>query len=258
MKTALKVIIGIAGVIVLGVAAIFYFTNALVATADGFFQAVGRQDMAAARGYLAEDFKANTDDAALRAFLSRSALLHFKEASWSNRQVSVGRGELRGSITTDSGGVVPITLTFVKENDAWKIYSIQKPTAGALSGEGADAVPTPAEQVALARRTMDDFAESVRAGNMQHFRASTSQLWQKQFPLQKFEDAFGSAYGMKSAFDAIAGQQPELEPASALAKHGVLLIEGSFAGKSDKVDFDAKYILEGADWKLIGFHFKIW
>lgn len=257
MKTLLKIIIGIVGVIVLGVAAIFYFTSSLVDTADAFFAAVKKQDIAAARGYLAEDFKANTDEAALRNFLAKTALLHFKESSWSNRQISNGRGELRGSVTTDSGGVVPITLTFVKENDAWKIYSIQKPTAGAVTGEAADSVPSQIEQVALAKRTMDDFATSVRDGNMQHFRSSTSQLWQQQFPLEKFEDAFNSAYGAKAAFDGIANLQPTLKPATGLGEHGELVLSGSYAGQPNNVEFDAKYIHEGADWKLIGFHFKI-
>lgn len=258
MKTLLKIIIGIVGAIVLGVAAIFYFTSGLVDIADGFFTAVKKQDIAAARGFLAEEFKANTDEAALRAFLEKSALLRYRKASWSNRQISNGRGELQGSITTDSGGSVPITLTFVKENDAWKIYSIRKPSAGALSGgDSADAVPSVSEQVALVRRTMDDFAASASAGNMRQFRGGTSQLWQQQFPLAKFEDAFGSAYGVKDVFESIAGVTPTLHRATDLGEHGELLLSGSFDAPPHKVEFDAKYIHEGADWKLIGFHFKI-
>jgi len=256
MKTFLKVIVGIVAAIVLLVAAVFYFTSGLVDTADAFFQAVKRQDIAAARTYLAEDFKANTDETALRAFLAKTALLNFKQASWSSREITNGRGELRGSVTTESGGNIPVTLTFVKENGGWKIYSLRKPSAG-ITSDTENPVPNEPERIALAKRTMDDFTASVRAGNMQQFRASTSQLWQQQFPLEKFEDAFRSAYSVREVFDEIADRQPLLKAGDGLGEHGELKVSGSFTGRSHNVEFDAKYIYEGSDWKLIGFHFKV-
>ena len=89
MKKLLKIVIGIAVFVVLVVGAVFYFTGGMTKTADAFFEAVKRQDIAAAHSYLSADFKANTDEAALKAFLSSNALLHFKKASWSNREIRI-------------------------------------------------------------------------------------------------------------------------------------------------------------------------
>ena len=77
-------------------------TSGMVDIADAFFAAVKQKDVAKARDYLAEDFKASTDEKALRDFLSRSAIMNFKQSNWSSRQISGGRGELVGSITTDN------------------------------------------------------------------------------------------------------------------------------------------------------------
>jgi hypothetical protein len=119
MKTFLKVLVGLAVLISVVIAVLagigFYATSGMTDTANEFFRAVKQQDMTKAHGYLAAEFKASTDEAALKTFLSQSAILNFKETSWSGRSLSDGRGDLRGSITTETGGYVPIRVVLVKE-----------------------------------------------------------------------------------------------------------------------------------------------
>ena len=256
MKTFLKVIVGVFVAIVLLVAAIFYFTAGLADAADTFFKAVKRQDFAAARASMSEEFKASTSEAALREFLAKSALLNYKEASWNKREISNGRGELNGTIVTENGGSIPITLTFVKENGAWKIYSIQKPSAGLKGGDTSSSdLPRQDEQMTLVRQTLRDFTASLRAHSMAHFRDAASQLWQEQFPLEKFEDSFGSAYDGTAVFESAADATPQLEYADRLGDEGQLVVSGTVKG-AKLIEFQAKYIREGTAWKLIGFRFK--
>ncbi|MEN6319554.1 MAG: hypothetical protein ABFD82_12455 [Syntrophaceae bacterium] len=257
MNKIVKIIIGIVIVIALAIGAVFYFTAGMEDTADSFFKAIKKQDIAAARGYLSEDFKASTDEASLKEFLSKGALLNFNKASWSNRQISGGRGELNGEVITESGGVVPLKLLFVKENDKWKIYSIQKPTAGLQTVQASPTVPAKADQIVLAKRSMHDFAVSVNNKSMAHFRSTTSQLWQKQFTIEKFEEAFGKVYKFGLDFTILDGYEPIIEPVSALGENGELILKGYFPTKPNKVDFEQKYIYEGVDWKLYGFKFNI-
>lgn len=129
LRNSLEILIGAIGTIVLTIAAGFYFTSGLANTADRFFQAVQQKDFTQANRYLAEEFKISTDGKTLEDFLSKNAILDFKEASWSSREIQNDRGELNGSIKTETGGVVPIEILFVKENDGWKILAIQKPIA---------------------------------------------------------------------------------------------------------------------------------
>jgi hypothetical protein len=257
MNKLVKIVIGIVVVIVVAVAAVFYFTAGMVDAASAFFEAVKKQDLATARGYLSEDFKANTDEAALNAFLSKSALLKFKEASWSSRQVSGGRGDLSGSITTETGGVVPLKLTFVKENGSWKIYSILKPTAGLQLDSESPAIPGKAEQVALVKRSMHDFALSVDAKSMEHFRGTLSQLWQKQATVEKLDDIFGKVYDADVNFMSFDSLEPTINPVSELGENGELVLIGYFPSKPNPLHFTQKYIHEGVDWKLIGFKFNV-
>jgi hypothetical protein len=252
MKTFVKIVVGLVVFIMVAVAAVFYFTSGMVKTADAFFQSVKQQDLAKARGYLSEDFKASTDEVALRAFLTKGAILNFKEASWSERSVSGGRGELNGSITTDTKGVVPIKLMFVKESGTWKIYAIQKPTAGLQSEEASPAVPNKADQVAMIKQAMRDFATSVNNKNMEHFRNSISQLWQKEVTTEKLNTVFAPFIEKAIDLTILEKHEPTIDGEPKLGENGRLVIKGVFPTKPSQVYFEQKFIYEGTAWKLVG------
>jgi hypothetical protein len=256
MKKLLKIVIGIVVVFVSAIVAVFYFTAGMADAADSFFAAIKKQDIATARSYLSEDFKASTDEAALKEFLSKGALLKFKETSWSNRQISGGRGELEGEVITDTGGVVPLKLLFVKENDAWKIYGIQKPTAGLQTEQSSPNTPSKSDQAALVKRSMHDFAVSVNDKSMEHFHGTVSQMWQRQFTTEKFNEVFGKFFGSGMDFTVLDGFEPIVEPVAALGENGELILQGYFPTKPNQVHFVQKYIYEGVGWKLYGFSFE--
>jgi len=257
MKKLLKIVIGIVVVFVAAVIAVFYMASGMTDTADKFFAAIRQQDIATARSYLSEDFKASTDEAALRDFLTRGALLKFKDTSWSNRQISGGRGELNGEVITETGGVVPLKMMFVKENGDWKIYGIQKPTAGLQPEDSSPTIPSKADQVALVKRSMVDFGQSVNAKDMKHFRGTVSQMWQQQFTPEKFEQSFGMMYDKGVDLTMLENLEPEIEPVSALGENGELVLKGQFPTQPSQVHFEQKFIYEGLGWKLFGFHINI-
>lgn len=257
MKTFLKIVIGFAIVSALGIAMVFYFTSGMVDSANAFFDAVKRQNLAEARNFLSVDFKASTDEAALKEFLAKNALTQVKHASWSNRQISSGRGSLDGVVTTESGGSVPLKLTFVKEDGVWKIYAIRKPAAGLQTDGASPDIPGKPAQVELVRQSIRDFAISVDNKSMEHFRGTLSNLWQKQTTAAELDKVFGKTYGADLNFAALDGVEPVLEPVDSLDANGVLIIKGYFPTKPDQFHFQQKYIHEGTNWKLIGFSFNI-
>jgi hypothetical protein len=269
MKKIWKVLGIIAGVIAVIVIVALFATSGLRSTADEFFGAVKQQDMAKARTYLSEEFKASTDDAALKAFLSNSALLNFKEASWSESNIDNGRGELNGLITTETGGHIPIKLMFVKEHEAWKIYALQKPTAGLQSSQPAETpaiassaqpvatVPAAADQINMSRQAMHDFALSVKSKNMEHFRSTISQLWQSQFTTQQLNDAYGQIIKANLDLTVVDPLQPVLDGNAALDDKGVLTIKGHYATHPSTLYFEDNFIYEGVAWKLIGLNIHI-
>ena len=255
MKKWVKILLGVVAVFVIAIAAVFYFTSGMVETADAFFNAVKQKDIAKARSYLAEDFKASTDEKSLSDFLSKGAILNFKESSWSNRQISGGRGELNGSITTDSGGVVPIKMMFVKENDAWKIYAIQKPTAGLQSEDSSPTTPGKSDQTALVRQSMHDFIVSVEKKDMEHFRGTISRLWQRQVTAEQLNTAFKSVIDSGANWAVLENFEPVLSPDAKVDENGVLLLAGRYQ-TNPNILFEQKYVYEGVAWKLVGFSFQ--
>ncbi len=266
MKKWVKILLSVVAVIILTISLVFYFTAGMVDAADAFFMAVKEKDMVKARTYLAEDFKANTNDKALTEFLSSNALLNFKESSWSDRQVNDdGRGELNGSITTETGGLVPIKMTFVKEKDEWKIYAIEKPAAGlqtestttaastANSGSvsSGTGIPDKAQQTAMVKQAMHDFLISVAKKDMTHFRNTVSELWQKQFTVEMLNQGFKQIIDSDANWGVLEKEEPILTAEVKADKDGVIVLSGYYATKPSQVKFEQKYIQEGNVWKLI-------
>jgi len=256
MKKLLKIVIGIVVVFVVAVTVMFYLTSDMTDTAKKFFTAIKAKDYTTAYQYLSEDFRAATPQAEFTSFLEKSALLRFKDASWSNRSISGGRGELDGSVTTESGGVVPIKLGFIKENDKWLIYSIYKPQAGLAGGESGK-LPSESEQVALVKESIRKFALSVNAKDFTVFHKYTSHLWQREMTVQKFNEVFKPFLENNINLLPLDNLSPVFDGTSSIDDNGVLLIKGHYPTKPSKVLFELKYIYEGVSWKLVGTNINV-
>ena len=251
MKTLLKVVIGLVVVFALAIAAIFFLTADMGKTADQFFGAVKAKDYGAAYQLLSEDFRASTPQPELTKFLDRSALLRFREASWTNRSISGGRGELEGSVTTEGGGVVPIKLGFVKENGKWLIYSIHKPQAG-LARDASGKMPSEAEQVALVKDAMRVFARSVNADDFSEFHKYVAVLWQRQVTVKDLDKVFKPFMENDIDLSPLERVSPAFDGPPSLDEQGVLVITGHFPTKPSRVLFKLSYVYEGVSWRLVG------
>lgn len=165
MKKALKIlgVIALLGLVGGGIA--FYATSKMVKVGDEFFAAIKARDYATATSHLSEEFRATIPVSDFAELMDRSALRKLKQVSWNSRSVAPGRGELEGVATTASGGSIPLKLTFVKENGAWRIYALGKDPAGMTGSQGA-ALPRPNEAFALLKATMAKLATAIATGDM--------------------------------------------------------------------------------------------
>lgn len=257
MSKFLKIVAGIIAVIVIAIALVFYFTAGLVETADEFFMAVKNDDLDKAYTYLSEDFKAATPKHELRDFLARTSLSYFKKASWQSRSINAGSGTLVGTITTESDGTVPISISFVKGDSGWKIYSLQKPASGIQEQSTPVQIPSEQDMVKLVADSMHVFALSVNEKSMSKFHAHVSNLWQQQFTPEKFDEAFGAFYNIDVDLTVLRNYSPQFNNKPFIDEQGVLVIEGLYPTEPNKVYFKQKYIYEGLGWKLIGFSTNI-
>ena len=246
----LKLGTGILGPIVLTIALVFYFTAGLVDTADGFFKAVNARDYSKAYQYVSEDFRASSSQQDLMDFLEKSGLVTLKETFWSNRSVQLGRGELGGSVIKENGDVVPIRLRFVKENGAWKIFSIQKPKAG-LSDEKTNLdLPSEAEQLFLVMQSINKLARSVNAKDFTEFYRYVSHVWQKQTTVDDFNQAFKAFIDEGINLSPLEYYSPIFDEGPSVSEEGILSMKGHYPTKPSRVMFKLSYIYEGLNWRL--------
>jgi hypothetical protein len=121
MKKYFKVLTGLLGFCAFGMATVFYLTSGMVDAADQFFMAAKDQNIERAYSFVSADFKDNTPEASFGAHFANLNMQQFKQAKWTSRKFSGTKGQLDGSIVTQSGSLVPISLGFVKVDDSWKI-----------------------------------------------------------------------------------------------------------------------------------------
>lgn len=257
MKTFLKILAGIGALVVIAFIAIIFMTAGMSDTADKFFAAVKSDNYDEAYSLLSEDFKSNTSKSQLKEYLTKNSLDKFKEARWESRSVNGGRGELNGSITTESGGVVPITLGFVKGENDWSIYSIKKPASGIQEETETAAMPSEQGQIKLVSEAMHVFAVSVKEQSMLKMFNHVSNLWQKQFSVAKFDEAFGSFYQFGDALMVLDKHSPQFSAKATIDEDGVLLLKGLYQTKPNQLHFEQQYIYEGLGWKLVGFNANV-
>ncbi len=254
MKAFLKILAGIGAVVVIAIAAVMFMTAGMSDTADKFFAAIKHDNYDEAYSLLSEDFKSNTSKNQLKIFLTKNALTTFKETSWGSRSVNGSRGELAGSITTESGGVVPISLGFVKGENDWKIYSIKKPSSGIQEESKSIQLPSEKDQIELVADSMNIFAISVNDKSMKKFHNHISYTWQKQFSVEKLDEAYGKLYNTGTDLTVLNQHSPQFSSKATIDENGVLLLAGHYPTKPTSVLFEQEFVYEGLGWKLLGFN----
>lgn len=225
MKKMFKILLGFAIVFVLGLTAVFFFTSDMVTVADEFFVAAGAGDLDKAYQLLSEDFQNSVTREQLSGYLAANSLDTYQQAHWNSRSVNGNRGELVGSITTLSGGTVPVTCSFVKGESGWKIYSIQKPVAGFSEEHASRQLPSEEEQIRLVIRLVAEsihvFVEAVHEKSMARLHAHASNLWQQQVTVARLDEAFNFFYGIEGDLRVLNNLSPQFDQKASIDEDGL-------------------------------------
>lgn len=247
-----------AGLVVLTVAivvAVFFFTGGIVETADAFFQQVAEGNMDEAWTHLSADFKESTPRDELEAFLEDSSLAEYESASWNNRRVTPDTGTLEGTVKTPEGRI-PITISFVKEDDGWKIQSIEKePTGIAQSAEVS--VPTLEESAALVKATTQEFAAAINNEDFSEFHKNIAVEFQEKLSPEEFAEVFAVFIEQEIDLSGLENLEPVFTSDPGLAADGTLHLEGYFPSTPSRTHFSYTYVHREEGWKLLGLDVNI-
>ncbi len=251
----LKWIAAFAVVMAVLLAGIFMFTGGMVKDTKDFFIALKNNDTAKAASYLSKTFTDSTSVEELKDFFDNSSLADYKDSSWGSRNITNDTAVIKGSVITESGQKIPLSVSFVKELGKWKILTIDIRKVGLNSKIN---IPSPNEQVELVNEAMTVFSSSLEAGSMAGFYSFLSKLLQKQKTLEEFEKIFASYYPDAPDFRyTTTKSSPVFKQAAFVNEFNELVIEGYYPSGKVNLEFDQKYIREGSAWKLNGFFIEI-
>jgi FlaG/FlaF family flagellin (archaellin) len=267
MTIGKKILLAI-GIVVVFVAVIisvvFYATSDLPKTADAFFWQIAQGHTTEAYKSTAAEFQAGTSEQEFVRFLKTTSLTEYESASWSSRSIQNDRGTLEGTVTTKSGGKIPLKVELVKEDGGWKIYSLRKPKGGLTEdAETAAEKPSPPsedEAKRLAHETLVAFHQAVKAKDFTAFYQSLSPVWQKQTDATQLQGNFRSFIENDINLSGVISAPIQFVEAPSLGENNVLTLNGQVAeipDKSSTLTFELNYHPDEGAWKLIGIGIKI-
>jgi hypothetical protein len=255
-----KVLIGVGVVVTLigiVIGSVFYLTSGIVDVADAFFSAVQKKDWPNANAWLSEEFRAATPSEQLQLFLQRSALVHYTSASWGERSISGNRGELNGAVATDSAGIIPIKMTFVKEQGGWKILSIQKAVSGVVATEDTRPLPTDEQLHTMVQTALLDLGVAINQKDFAAFYAKTAKLWQAQTTKEALFEAFRVFSDQDIDLTILQNYTSIFNERPHVSDEGILLLRGYYPTQPSVAYFKLTYVYEHPAWKLAGINVEV-
>jgi len=148
------------------------------------------------------------------------------------------------------GDSLTFQLKYADEGGAWKLVGINLHFANAK--EKRQEVPSEAELKKLTDKTLLSFNSAVLSQDFTAFYQSTAKVWQGQTTPDKLKAAFKSFIDKKFDIGSVVKKvKPTFEPAPAINSDGLLVVEGSYPIKPDKLAFALQYLNEDGAWKLL-------
>ncbi|KZR85814.1 hypothetical protein [Synechococcus sp. MIT S9508] len=248
-----------AALVAIVAAIIFQATSGLTKVADSFFEALKKGDTDQALKYFSEQalnqsLRENLDD-----FRADNSLADLKNLSWSNRSISIpDSGELTGTVNLKNGQNVPLTISFIKDGEDWRIYSIKKEAAGIVDGVDEKELPSEENLIRISKNTTKRFVNVIKTNDFSSFYGAISHMWRMETSpeeLSKALEQFRRVYETQPAshqyFESLMNMQPIFTPKPSISGNSVLTISGNYNIEPEFV-FTYNYVFEGLGWKLVG------
>src|SRR5437660_6817282 len=151
MKKGCLIAIGAAlALIVIIILLAFGLTRGAVKAGNEFLGLIGSGKIAAAYETASPTLKSQQSVGSFEQAVKNLGLTDFASASWSSRETKNDRAHLEGSVTTRSGGKIPLTLELVKESGTWKVIYLSAPQPGVPVEQRAKQLPSDETSQALA------------------------------------------------------------------------------------------------------------
>jgi hypothetical protein len=248
--------IGVALVIVV-LLVVFGVTRGVVKEGNNFLGLLGAGKIGEAYENASPTLKAQQTEAAFERGVKKLGLTDFASASWSSRELKNDRGHLEGSITTKSGGKIPLQVELIKESGKWKVYAVTAPQSGIAAEPGGKQMPSDDKLKEMARESLLAFNKAVHEKSFVNFHKQISTVWQQQITPEKFMESFQPFVDKGLDLSPIKKTDPIFDDPPAIDSQGILTVKGYFPTQPAKVFFRLRYVYEHPTWKLLGIRVNV-
>ncbi len=253
MKKGCLIALGIAVVLVAAILLfVFGLTRGAVKSADDFLAQIGAGKIETAYQGTSATLRQRQTLASFHETVKELGLTDYASVFWSNREVKNDRAHLEGSVTTRTGGKIPLTIELVKEAGRWKVMFLSAPRAGVTIEQTGKTLPNDEASKRLVLDSLLAFNQAVGNRNFTSFHQQISRLWQEQITPQKLDEIFADFISKRVDISLIKNVDPVLTEAPTIDSDGILILEGYYPTHPSKVHFRLKYIYEHPAWKLLG------
>ena len=253
MKKGCLIALGIGLALILVILlVVFGMTRGAVKAGNDFLGLLGSGKIAQAYEEASPTLKSQQTEAVFERGVRQLGLTDFASASWSNREVKNDRGHLEGSITTKSGGKIPLQMELIKEAGKWKVYGVTAPQSGVAAEPGGKQMPADEKLKAMTRESLLAFNQAVKEKSFVNFHKQISTIWQQQITPEKFMESFKPFVDKGVDLSPVKKVDPIFDDPPAIDSQGILTLKGYFPTQPAKVFFRLRYVYEHPSWKLLG------
>jgi hypothetical protein len=237
-------------------------------TAKLFFQQIGAGQTDDAYRSAAFGFQAQRTSTAFVAAARDMGLTDYVSGEWGQPERDGHSAKVSVTVKTRSGAQIPLIVTLVDENGAWRVFSLHSPPSAqtgisenrfSLVGKVpniADEVvkPLPPEQDVrrLVRENLLRFNEAISSKSFDDFYNSVSAKWQDQLTKGQLQREFQPFIDHKIDISAVGKAEPVFDPAPAINSEGLLVVSGYVPMPAYRVVFTMRFFYELPEWKLFG------
>jgi len=236
----------------------FFLTSGMSDVADSMFNTLKEKKYKEAYdSYFSSDFKNKITLEQFKEFVKSNSLDRVNSTFWNSREYKGNGGKLDGTVTLNDGSSMPLTLSFYKNQDSWKIYSIYKPNAGIKSKSSSKADLSEDDYMKLSLSSVGYFKEAIKNKDFTPFYNSISNIWKKQTSIEELKKAFANILKSSDVVLDILQREPKLKEKKIDDKSLLhITLEYPATAKSVGAEVKLDYLKEDGEWKLYGFEIE--
>ncbi len=226
------------------------FTSAIPRAADDFLGLLGQGKLTEAYDSAASGLRAQQTPDDFAAEVKRLGLTEYASSSWNNINFVNAQGTVQGTITTKTGGTIPLKIELVNEAGVWRVLSLSGPPAKVGAEAEKKIVPPDDDLRKLVKKTLVDVSNALKTKDFTAFHGTVSTLWQSQKTPAELQQIFQVFIDKQIDLSAVKDLEPVFDTKPARDDKGKLLLSGYFATTPQPVHFELTYAYEHPQWKL--------